>query len=54
MVKVVNDNYMYAKVAQLIKDRKTFDEEKSDALEEIVMDTAKVKMIYDAARSSMG
>ena len=53
-MKVVSDNYQYAKVVQLIKDRKTFDEDKSEALEAIVMDSAKLKMIYDAARSSMG
>ena len=45
---------MYAKVAKLIKNRKELTEDKLGALEELVMDDAKVKAIVDAARSSMG
>ena len=54
LVKIVNDNHMYAKVAKLIKNRKELTEDKLGALEELVMDDAKVKAIVDAARSSMG
>ena len=53
-MKIVNDNSMYCKVARLIKNRKEFTDDKMAALEEIVMDDAKVKAILDAARSSMG
>lgn len=45
---------MYAKVTQLIKNRKELSEEKLEALEEIVMDSAKAQAIIDASKSSMG
>ncbi|KAH3790086.1 nucleolar protein 56-like isoform X2 [Dreissena polymorpha] len=54
LVKIVNDNSTYCKVARLIKNRKEFTEDKVAALEELVMDDAKVKAILDASRSSMG
>ena len=54
MVKIVNDNYLYAKLAQYIKSRKELTEDKLEKLEEIVMDEAKAKAIYDASKSSMG
>ncbi|XP_046576907.1 nucleolar protein 56-like [Haliotis rubra] len=54
LVKVVPDNYTYAKVVKFIQSRKDLTEEKSEDLEEIVMDAGKVKAIFDAARSSMG
>ncbi|XP_058801194.1 nucleolar protein 56 [Phymastichus coffea] len=54
LVKLVPDNYMYAKVTQLIKNRKELDQDKLDALEEIVMDSARAQAIIDASKSSMG
>ena len=54
LVKIVNDNHMYTRVAQLIRDRKTLTEESLEPLEEIVMDSAKAQAILDASRSSMG
>ncbi|EDO37115.1 predicted protein [Nematostella vectensis] len=54
LVKIVNDNYMYAKVAKYIKSRKDLSEDKLEGLEDIVMDEAKAKAIYDASKSSMG
>ncbi|KAK3705678.1 hypothetical protein QZH41_009523, partial [Actinostola sp. cb2023] len=54
LVKIVGDNYMYAKVAKFIKSRKDLSEEKLEALEEIVMDEGKAKAIYEASKSSMG
>ncbi|KAK2584161.1 hypothetical protein KPH14_006591 [Odynerus spinipes] len=54
LVKIVPENYMYAKVAKLIKNRKELTEEKLEALEEIVMDSAKAQAIIDASKSSMG
>lgn len=54
LVKVVSDNPTYVKVVGLIGDKKTLTEESADALEEVVMDSSKVKAIFDAARSSMG
>ncbi|XP_012261824.1 nucleolar protein 56 [Athalia rosae] len=54
LVKIVPENYMFSKVAQLIKNRKELTEEKLEALEEIVMDSAKAQAIIDASKSSMG
>lgn len=54
LVKIVSDNYMYAKTAQYVKSRKDFTEDMLEGLEEIVMDSAKAKAIYDASKSSMG
>ncbi|CAL7945761.1 unnamed protein product [Xylocopa violacea] len=54
LVKIVPENYMYAKVAQLIKNRKELTDEKLEALEGIVMDSAKAQAIIDASKSSMG
>lgn len=45
---------MFAKVAHYIGNRKELSEDKLEELEEIVMDSAKARAIYDASRSSMG
>lgn len=54
LIKVVPDNYLYAKVVHYIKDRKRLDESMLDDLEEITGDSGKAKAILDASRSSMG
>lgn len=54
LVKIVSDNYTYAKVAKYIKNRKEFTEEMVEGLEELVMDSGKAQAIWDASRSSMG
>lgn len=54
LVKIVPENYMYAKVARFIKNRKDMNEDKLEALEEIVMDSSKAQAILDATKSSMG
>lgn len=54
LVKIVPDNYTYARVTQYIKNRKELTEDKLEGLEEIVMDSAKAKAISDASKSSMG
>jgi len=54
LVKIVPDNYLYAKVVHHIKDRKRLDENMVEELEEIIGDGGKAKAILDASRSSMG
>lgn len=54
LVKIVPENYLYAKVTKFIKNRKNLSEESLEGLEEIVMDSAKAQAILDASRSSMG
>ena len=51
---MVPDNYMFARCAQFIKNRKELSEESVPLLEEIVQDAGIAQSILDAARSSMG
>lgn len=54
LVKIISDNYLYAKVVKLIGNRKAFTDESMEQLEELVMDGGKAQAILDASRSSMG
>ncbi|XP_030573813.1 nucleolar protein 56 [Drosophila novamexicana] len=54
LVKIVPDNYMFAKAAKFIKDRKDLTQDKLEELEQIVMDSAKAQAIIDAGKMSMG
>lgn len=54
LVKIVNDNSMYCKLAKLIGNRKELTEEMLEAIEEITMDSGKAQAILGASRSSMG
>ena len=54
MIKIVPDNNTYAKVVQIVKNRKELTDELLEVLEECVMDSAKAKAIIDASKSSMG
>ncbi|XP_062612283.1 nucleolar protein 56-like [Saccostrea cucullata] len=54
LVKIISDNYLYAKVVRLIGNRKEFTDESLEQLEELVMDSGKAQAILDASRSSMG
>lgn len=54
LVKIISDNYLYAKVVRLVGNRKEFTEDSMEQLEELVMDSGKAQAILDASRSSMG
>lgn len=54
LVKIVPDNYMYAKVAHHIKDRRNLSDESVAELEEILMDSGKASAIVEASKMSMG
>lgn len=54
LVKIVGDNYLFARCAQFIKNRKELTDESVPLLEEIVKDAGIAQSILDAARSSMG
>ena len=54
LAKIVTDNYTYAKVAKYIKDRKSLNDESVEALQEILMDSAKAQAVISASKSSMG
>ncbi len=54
LVKIVPDNYTFAKCVKVIQNRKELSEDKISALEEVVMDSAKAKAVVDASKTSMG
>jgi len=54
LVKIVPDNYAYARCAQMIGDRKQLTAEKIPELEEFLMDSSRAVAIVDAAKMSMG
>jgi len=54
LVKIVNDNYLYAKVSKYIQDKAKLTEDNIPALTDIVGDEDKAKEIVEAAKASMG
>lgn len=54
LVKIVNDNNLYAQLARAIGRRGTLNDESIPMLEAIVADTTKAQQIVEAARHSMG
>ncbi|KAI9108873.1 hypothetical protein K1719_020178 [Acacia pycnantha] len=54
LVKIVNDNYLYARVAKYIEDKSKLSEDNISGLTDIVGDEDKAKEIVEAAKASMG
>ncbi|KAK9080548.1 hypothetical protein SSX86_000306 [Deinandra increscens subsp. villosa] len=54
LVKIVNDNYLYAKVAKYIEDKSELSEDKLPGLIDILGDEDKSKEVIEAAKASMG
>ncbi|KAL7099270.1 hypothetical protein ACP275_09G072700 [Erythranthe tilingii] len=54
LAKIVNDNYLYAKVAKYVDDKSLLSEDNLSGLTEIVGDEDKAKEILEAAKASMG
>ncbi|GJV02645.1 nucleolar protein 56 [Tanacetum coccineum] len=54
LVKIVNDNYLYAKTAQYIREKAELSEDKLEGLIEILEDEDKAKEVIEAAKASMG
>jgi nucleolar protein 56 len=53
-VKIVPDNYHYAKLAVLIKNKSKMSEELVPQIESIIGDSDKATQVYHASRASMG
>lgn len=53
-MKIVNDNYLYAKVAKFVENKSELSEDKILGLTEILGDEDKAKEIVEAAKASMG
>ncbi|KAK3043284.1 hypothetical protein RJ639_002527 [Escallonia herrerae] len=54
LVKIVNDNYLYAKVAKFVENKSELSEDKIPGLTDIIGDEDKAKEIVEAAKASMG
>ncbi len=54
LVKIVTDNYLYAKITLLIKDKSSLSDESIPALKEVLGDEEQAKDVVDAAKASMG
>ncbi|GMY15077.1 Nucleolar protein 56 [Fagus crenata] len=54
LVRIVNDNYLYAKLAKYIEDKSELSEDKIPALTDILGDEEKAKEIVEASKASMG
>ncbi|KAL9261593.1 Nucleolar protein 56-like protein [Drosera capensis] len=54
LVKIVNDNYLYAKLAKFIENKSNLSEESLPQLTEILRDEDKAKEVVEAAKASMG
>lgn len=54
LVKIINDNYLYAKVVKFVKDKSNLSEDHIAELTDLIGDEEKAKEILEAARSSMG
>jgi len=54
LVKIVPDNYTFAKCVKVIKNRKEITDGAVEKLEEVIMDSAKAKAVLDASKTSMG
>eukprot|EP00798_Chlamydomonas_sp_ICE-L_P020057 gene20057-26775_t len=54
LVKVVPDNYQYARVACIVKDKGTLSEDKLAEIAEVIGDEDRAREVLEAAKSSMG
>lgn len=55
LVKIVNDNYRYAKLVKLIRNKSNLSEDQLESIAEVLEgDESTAKQILDAARASMG
>jgi len=54
LVRIVNDNTAFARLAKLIGRRTSLNADSMEMLEEVVMDTAKAQQIIEASKTSMG
>ncbi|KAJ3683807.1 hypothetical protein LUZ60_014034 [Juncus effusus] len=54
LVKIVNDNYLYAKLAKFVENKSELSESNIPELADIVGDEDKAKEIVEAAKASMG
>lgn len=54
LVKIINDNYLYARVVKLIEDKSKLTDDMVPALTDVLGDEDKAKEIVEAGKASMG
>lgn len=54
LIKIVSDNYTYARIVHLMKNRKEFSIDRADELEAITMDSGKTAAIFEAMKTTIG
>ena len=54
LIKIVGDNYLYARLVMLIQRRSSLTAERLGEVEAVTMDAAKAQAVLDAAKHSMG
>lgn len=54
MIKIIPDNYTYARIVHLIKNRKEFSIDRQEELEAITMDSGKTGAIFEAMKTTIG
>ena len=54
MVKIVNDNYTYAKLVKFVKDKTCLTSKMLEEFTEVIGDVDKAWEVIEAARASMG
>ena len=53
-MKIVNDNYLYARVSKMIEDKSKLSEEHIPMLTEVLGDEDKAREVVEAGKASMG
>lgn len=53
-MKIVNDNYLYARVSKIIEDKSKLSEEHVPMLTEVLGDEDKAREVVEAGKASMG
>ena len=54
LIRIIPDNYTYARVVYLMKNRKEFTIEREEELEAITMDSGKTAAIFEAMKTTIG
>ncbi len=54
LIKIIPDNYTYARVVHLMKNRKEFSNDREEELEAIVMDSGKTSAVFEAMKTTIG
>jgi len=54
LIRIISDNYTYARVVYLMKNRKEFSTDRTDELEAITMDSGKTAAVFEAMKTTIG